>query len=316
MQIIDLKSSRWVRTYLVGYPLQIFGRIVQISGAITVFILTVMLMARTLFSSIGFFKGLVYYLGGIFAIICGRYVFHIGKKIAAKTPEEIPDARNPVLYLRSFIDDEVTARVVEKDSLAQMSGKSWFAFLVPGVSNNLTLSVTTEEEMLAKELNRIGPCVAVGDPGEMLPKLGMARRYFDNDKWETGVQQLMARAELVVMRAGLTDGFLRELEMAVRFLKPKKLLILLPFDTKSQQTGAPNEQDWYTKFRETANKILPKELPTFSGGKMSGASLSGIIWFESDWTPKTLGFDQDTLKGFFEPLSKRYSQYGVLHWGE
>jgi hypothetical protein len=301
----------------VGYPLQILGRVVQISGAIIVIILTAMLLARTIFSNFGFFNAFVYYLGGIFAIICGRYVFHIGKKIAAKTAPEImhEDKRNPVLYLRSFIDDEVTARIFEKNSIAQVAGKSWFAFLVPGVRNDLTLSVTTEEEMLAKVLNRIGPCVAVGCPDEKLPKLGIARMYFDNENWEKGVQQLMESAELVVMRAGLTKGFLRELEMVVKFLNPKKLLILLP-NAKTSRSTVSNEQDWYTEFRESAGKTLPKELPVFSGGNMTGASLSGIMWFDQDWTPKTLRFEDDPFEVFFESLSKRYAHYGVLHWGE
>jgi hypothetical protein len=51
------------------------------------------------------------------------------------------------------------------------------------------------------------------------------------------VAALMSRAELVVLRAGLTAGFVKELEMAVKLNQPKKLLILLPFELNNANGG-------------------------------------------------------------------------------
>lgn len=318
MRIINLQILRLAWIYLIGYPLQLFGRIVQISGVLTI-ILLLAFAKGGLYSITGFFISLVCYMGGIFAIFCSKHIFLVGKRITAKRAEQLmmEDKRNPVLFLRSFREDKLTSTAIEKeDGWLLLTGKTRLALLVSGAPSYITFSsATTEEEMLANELKRIGPCIAVGSPGERLPPIGMARRYFDHENWETEVQQLIEQADLVVMRAGFTTGFLLELKMAVKILHPKRLLILLPSHFENKQTGAPNEQSGYTKFRRVANEILLKELPELSGGKMSVGSLSGMIWFESDWTPKILRFDGGTIKGLFEPLSKSYAHNGVLHWG-
>ena len=321
MQIINFNSSSMAWVYLIGHPLKILGRIVQTSGAILVIIgafMFTVLGVGTGFKSLtmffGFFLGgPVVYASGLLTMSLSKPVFLLGKKLTAKRAEVImeQDPRDPVLFLRSFKDDKVMSQVYQKHS-------SWLlevAFNFPGVPNDLIFSsATTEEEMLANELKRIGPCIAVGSPGERLPPIGMARLYFDKGKWETGVQQWMERADLVVMRAGITDGFLRELRMTVTFLNPKRLLILLPFDTENEQIDESNEQYSYVKFREIANSILPKPLPESSGGKMAEGSLSGIIWFESDWTPKTKSFGGGTITEVFEPSSKRYAHDGVFRF--
>ncbi|MGB8510593.1 MAG: hypothetical protein WCD76_19635 [Pyrinomonadaceae bacterium] len=303
----------WV--YLIGYPVQLSGRALQLVGALVVLILGAT-MARGLFM-FGLLGNFLCFLGASFAIFCGTHLFLFGRKITARRAEELMrrDERNPVLFLRSFRDDKKTSRVIEKNSDFRRSfGKTKLAMYVPGVPGDLTFSsVTTEEEMLANELKRIGPCIAVGSPGERLPPLGMARMYFENEHWEEGVREYIERADLVVMRAGVTDGFLRELRMAVKFLEPKRLLILLPSGIENEQAVVPDEPGGPTTFREIAGKILQRELPVLSGGEMSEGSLAGIIWFESDWTPKIKMFEGGTIKGLFEPLSKSYSHSGAFH---
>ena len=241
----------------------------------------------------------------VFVAAVGSLLCRIGKKLTAQQAESLllRDSRNPVLYLRSFADDHVAATPV--------AGGQRVDVIHPILAESFTGE--TEEEVLAIEMNRIGPCVAVGMPGERLPPIGAARMYFDHSKWEEGVRSLMARSELVVMRAATTPGFLLELKMAEGSLDPKKLLILLPFETKDVQ-AASTGAGGYAEFREAANRILPKELPPFSGKRVSGSSLSGVIHFDSDWTPKILNLEDvgETIKESFETISRRYSGYGRI----
>lgn len=295
--------SRW--KYLLGQPLIICGRTIHILGLVlvTCSIYAIVMPPRQLGITWVMVIGLVS-LGGAFF---GRYIYHIGKRMAAPEADVViqQDQRNPVLYLRSFIDDDVAARVVKGSTL------------VPGESTvstfSLTFSVTTEEEIIAKELERIGPCIAVGRRNERLPPLGMARMYFDGEHWQDGVRELMQRAELVIMRAGITEGFLVELRMAVKFVNPKKVIIILPYEMGSYQ-GISQMSEGYIKFREVANSILPKPLPMFSGEGMPGTSLSGIVSFQADWTPRTLALFAvgSTLNETFESISKRYANYGTI----
>lgn len=230
---------------------------------------------------------------------------HPGMILTTKGAERplLRDPRNPVLYLRSFVDD--------RSASSPVTGVQQVEVLHQSLAQVFTGDA--EEEILASELNRIGPCVAVGVPGERLPPIGAARMYFEDDEWEEGVRTLMRRPELVVMRAGTTRGFLLELEMAVRSLDPRKLIILLPFETESGLTSGIGDNG-YIEFREAANRVLPKELPPFAGSRVPGSSLSGLIHFHSDWTPQLLRLSEvgDTIKESLESISKRYSNYGVV----
>jgi hypothetical protein len=112
-------------------------------------------------------------------------------KYDARSAEEASasDPRRPVLYLRSFsVDDQVQVPV----------GGRWRRLLA---LLNYAASVSPEQEM-AFMLARIGPVVAIGQPGERLPELGAARRYVGADDWRRVVGELMDAAALVVIRAG------------------------------------------------------------------------------------------------------------------
>ena len=81
----------------------------------------------------------------------GVRLFNRTRQIEAATTDnkgEANDNRPPVIYLRSFMDDTITAATVS-------SGLAWRG-----------LAVKTEEEQPAKVMTTIGPVVAVGKPGE------------------------------------------------------------------------------------------------------------------------------------------------------
>lgn len=258
--------------------------------------------------------------GLIVAAPIGSFLSRAGKTLTTKSAEELlkDDSWRPVLYLRSFVDDRVAAKGTSSratgdfsDNLAQSTYNLLSRFYAP----------ETEEEVLANELSRIGLCVAVGIPNERLPPIGIPRMYFENDDWEQGVQTLMQRSELVVMRAGTTKGFLLELEMAVKYVDPKKLLILLSATDEtyfgSDNWRPPDSTDAlekYIEFRVFANTILPKNLPEFRAQSISGSTLAGVIYFQSDWTPKALALLEigDSLQESIETISKRYSHHGTI----
>lgn len=193
---------------------------------------------------------------GVLCTIC----YQRGKKLAAPRGEEVlaKDERPPVLYLRSFNDDEVTGRS------PQLAGVPFQSF-------------TTEEELLARGFKAIGPLVAIGIPSDELPKLGAARIKVHDSEWRDRVLELMEQARLVVLRVGDTEGLRWELGMANWKLTPERLLLLVPGSRES-----------YQRFREHANLRMRKPLPEYPSKVkyLEHASVVALIRFEQDWNPE------------------------------
>jgi hypothetical protein len=188
------------------------------------------------------------------------------------------DTRPPVLYLRSFKDDDITSRPIRESALP-------FSF--------------TEEEHLVDVLNDFGPCIAIGQPGEKLPALGAARMYVANDQWQDKVGELLISSKLVVLRAGKTQNFLWEVEQSIRSVNPRKIIILIP-----------KMKNIYSQFRNLANKSFPRSLPENIGeaNLFSGiASLHGYIHFDDDWTPNFTKF------GFQIPFWQRNMAFPTMY---
>ena len=118
------------------------------------------------------------------------------------------DRRPPVVYLRSFTADRTTAKGV--------TFSSWF----------------TEEEQLVRVMRDVGPLVAIGEPGELLPSLGAARLYVGTDDWQQVVHDLLARARLVMLRIGQSPGLYWEFENVVRRARPEQIVLLVPQDER------------------------------------------------------------------------------------
>ena len=123
------------------------------------------------------------------------------------------DTRAPVLYLRSFRDDDEGAL-------------DDYGFVIFRTLLRAMVWRTPEQELSAL-LQRIGPVVAIGKPGEELPSLGAARLYVTNDAWQATVSALMRRAALVVLRVGSSPGVVWEIEEALRLLPRERLLLVL-----------------------------------------------------------------------------------------
>jgi uncharacterized RDD family membrane protein YckC len=215
----------------------------------------------------------------------GYKLFRAGKKMKMALAEDAlaDDPRAPILYLRSFNSD--------KDADQSVGGKWYnhlFRFAVPA-------NLATEEEQIAMLMNCVGPFVAIGRPGEILPQLGAYRTYIDDYAsegesldlfWKSKVLDLMDRSCLIVMRVGDTEGFWWEVGNVREIVDPRKVVFLLP-----------EKQKDYDPFRKKAEAHLGVELPDFNPEEIGDRSFGGLMWFQDDWTPH-IEYCKDSMEGF------------------
>ena len=247
------KSRLWMRVW------QVVGLGLLIYGADHLVLITILNLEQ--------FDLATRFIQGCFGLVAWGLAIACFKrarkhKIVAAQKLIAHDTRPPVLYLRSFGDDSTAGRVVGGGHLL-FSG--W------------TLGFSTEEEQLSSAFSAIGPFIAIGKPGEKLPELGAARTYVNDDQWQDVIAQEMARAALVVLRVGETEGLSWEVRTATQQVKPERLVLLI----------SPNPKR-YERFREMTQEYFPGGLPGCSGWttKTSFGSLKGLIYFDADWTPR------------------------------
>jgi hypothetical protein len=132
------------------------------------------------------------------------------------------DARAPVAYLRAFTDDGRMA----------VPGHHWQDRVLGKAVSGLTL--TSPEQELAFILQRVGPVIAIGKPGERLPELGAARLYASHESWQRTVLDMLRRWSLVLARVGASPGVQWELDQVLSLAQRSKVLILV--------LGSPNDQ--------------------------------------------------------------------------
>lgn len=178
-------------------------------------------------------------------------------------------SRRTILYLRSFEDDEKAAQLISTRIAGPHGGEAihlWY----------------TEEEQLKAVIDEFGYLVAIRKPDDAFPHSGASRLQVGHE-WQKKVSELMAKSLFVVIRLGTTDGLLWELQTAVRYLEPCRLLLLVPFDEMEYNNFCNQHQD-----------VFPKSLPSYDQGQKLG-SLRGVIWFQEDWTPEFLPLKRSEL---------------------
>jgi hypothetical protein len=192
------------------------------------------------------------------------------KRLGAPSALEIlaTDRRKPVVYLRPFSADA--------DASSPVSLTSWF----------------TEEEQLAKMMNDIGPLVAIGEPNEPLPDIGASRVYAAEPRWRDAVIELVDRAAIVIMRAGISPGFQWEIGTVIQRVRPTQLVLLIP-----------RNEPLYESFRARARDLLPAVLPTLTGWDVKArfrGGLKAVVLFDEHWTPSVVD-----LQTYRVPFLKR-----------
>ncbi|WP_329400475.1 transferase [Streptomyces lydicus] len=191
-------------------------------------------------------------VGGLAAVGAGllslRYTRPRSARGAARAL--LADGRKPVLYLRSFADD---------DTAAQVDDSAGF------------VSVHSREEQFTGALGAVGPVIAVGRPGEPLPRLGAARFYLPLDDWQPTVLRLMELSQLVVLRLGLGEGLWWEVQQARATQPARKLVLLAP-------GGVPELVQ-----RLEQHLSAPSRLAEVVG---SDPWTGAVITFDPEWTPQ------------------------------
>ncbi|MEO8442769.1 MAG: TM2 domain-containing protein [Betaproteobacteria bacterium] len=130
------------------------------------------------------------------------------------------DPRPPVVYLRSFeADGEIVLRPPEFWNRAMTSIFDYMMMFSP-------------EQEIAEILNRVGPVIAIGKPGEPLPELGAARLYVSDADWKAKVTDMIARSRLVVIRTGSTPNLQWEIEQTMARVPRRQILFVSLGDAK------------------------------------------------------------------------------------
>lgn len=133
------------------------------------------------------------------------------------------DPRRPVLFLRSFHDDQV--------SLADARMAWPLRLFDPGAQAG------TLEELLIREFAYLGPVLAIGNPSDQLPALGAARKYCRGKSWQEVVEALIDEAALIVVAVEQSAGVGWETETVRRKKLLGKALFILPPDHAASQTA-------------------------------------------------------------------------------
>jgi len=95
------------------------------------------------------------------------------------TVEQIKDIDDFNLYLRSFDADNIHKK---------------------------------DEEFICRTFNHLFPTYAIGDPSSLLQPYGADRIYATDDEWQEAVSSLMSKSKLIIVRCGLTNGTLWEID--------------------------------------------------------------------------------------------------------
>jgi hypothetical protein len=123
------------------------------------------------------------------------------------------DSRPPILFLRSFQDDQVRLSWKRKGQF-----RAWMAYGEPA---------PTLDHVVLDEATPLGPIVAIGVPGAPVP-FGVARTYLDDSEWQDAVQGLAKAARAIVIALDETTGVKWELAHIDSSEYSAKTLYLLP----------------------------------------------------------------------------------------
>lgn len=116
------------------------------------------------------------------------------------------DKRQPILFLRSFQDDEKVGY--------SESDKAFFDFSL--------------ETRLSRHFAHFGPFVAVGSPEEPLPAPGAARALMSNADWQGNVRRWMRESQLIVVYCGRTYSVNWEMATLAQKGYLSKTIMLFP----------------------------------------------------------------------------------------
>lgn len=210
---------------------------------------------------------ILYCLATLVIVPVGKLRLHF---IARRKIEKLStDERRPILYFRPFSEDKAQTRAehwIPDDFLAAIVN---YPIAPKFAANN--------EQQLASVLAPIGPMVALRRPGEWLLRSGAARISAPDDKWMDTVDSWLARTQLVILRAGTTEGLWWEKIRAFKTVGAEKILLLLLWESRAL----------YESEAERMKIELGIDLPCFAEVQRWG-QVSGFFTFKTGQKPSFL----------------------------
>ena len=152
--------------------------------------------------------GMLLVLVGSFVLRTAHAVARIGWRVWAT------DAA-PIVYLRSFDDDDVRLPNVvsaRRPFLEFFTLRGRDAF----------------EDSVAWELSAYGPVIAIARPGGSRMSLGAARAHLSDDAWRGEISEQIAHARAVAMTIGRTPGLAWEITHIVQSGQLAKTIFVVP----------------------------------------------------------------------------------------
>lgn len=212
----------WARlAFLAGLPSSLWHAREMLTPAFWAFLLArplvyagVLLLLDRI--DIGFNIGVTIVLG-MGAIVGGHVLFYYAKRMAASyiwNPSQQSDPRPPILFLRSFEDDQLRFKRPGWDLVGH-----WF---------DLWSFRRNADEAMIDEIAQYGPVVALGMPGETRIPFGALRYYSKHEDWQRIVTDTAKRAQAIVIGAGSTPGVMWEYELLAREQLLDRTLLLFP----------------------------------------------------------------------------------------
>lgn len=193
---------------------------------------------------------------GFLALASGARLFFFARQHMALSADDVlsSDPRRAILYLRSFASDDNRAPG-EPDQPSHMFRPS-DRVILPGFW--LNRRHLTFEEWFCKALQRNAPVIAIGKPGEGLPRLGAARKYVPNCLWQEEVLRLYEVTQFTCLLLGASEGLRWELKVVLSQENPTKTLLLFPPNDGLQRAWKDFTERFYGLGSDTE---LPDSLP-------------------------------------------------------
>jgi len=166
---------------------------------------------------------------------------------------------DPVLYLRSFADDEAI--------------------------NPRSRSQKTYEEDLALALNAIGPVVAIGEPLEAETHLGATRVYLKHTDWQQNVRRLMQTSQLIIIQPGKSGGIMWELEAVLESVDPHK--VILSFLSWQHLDRDGRELEYYL-FKLLLDDFMSQSPSPVTGKLPEKIGNATFLVFSNNWEPELI----------------------------
>ncbi len=180
---------------------------------------------------------------GFFLLVRARRFF----QVSADSLLDV-DKRPPILFLRSFADDERVQYGNAERALLDFS----------------------LETRLANHFYHFGPFIAVGSPKDKVPQPGAARVLLADDEWQSRVLGWMKSSSLIVMYCGTTEWVNWELRKVIESGRSTSLILMIPEikgwrSSKRKRDIAERVRQLRDVFRHTAWNEELTEFNDFAG---------------------------------------------------